>query len=146
MLNLRVAAQAYRSLQRAWDWTRISFCYLARGTSLQRSTEASGVKLFLESAATEMAAEIYPVLTLLLVAPLWCDLGFFPNSRDNKAAANLRPIYQQNILCEYPLVTAARPSARRRRWRPPRSGRPVTPAWPGGRDRDAPSLRISIST
>ena len=27
----------------------------------------------------------------LPVAPLWCDLGFFPNSRGNKAAANLRP-------------------------------------------------------
>ena len=24
------------------------------------------------------------------VVPLWCDLGFFPNSRGNKAAANLR--------------------------------------------------------
>ena len=24
--------------------------------------------------------------------PLWCDLGFFPNSRGNKAAANLRPM------------------------------------------------------
>ena len=22
---------------------------------------------------------------------MWCDLGFFPNSRGNKAAANLRP-------------------------------------------------------
>ena len=32
-----------------------------------------------------------PVRTLL-VAPLWCDLGFVPNSRGNKAAANLRPI------------------------------------------------------
>ena len=31
-----------------------------------------------------------PVWTLP-VAPLWCDLGFFPNSRGNKAAANLRP-------------------------------------------------------
>ena len=31
-----------------------------------------------------------PVRTLP-VAPLWCDLGFFPNSRGNKAAANLRP-------------------------------------------------------
>ena len=31
-----------------------------------------------------------PVQTLP-VAPLWCDLGFFPNSRGNKAAANLRP-------------------------------------------------------
>ena len=31
-----------------------------------------------------------PVRTLP-VAPLWCDLGFFPNSRDNKVAANLRP-------------------------------------------------------
>ena len=31
-----------------------------------------------------------PVRTLL-VAPLWCDLGFFPNSRGNKAAANLCP-------------------------------------------------------
>ena len=27
----------------------------------------------------------------LPVAPLWCDLGFVPNSRGNKAAANLRP-------------------------------------------------------
>ena len=26
------------------------------------------------------------------VAPLWCDLGFVPNSRGNKAAANLRPM------------------------------------------------------
>ena len=32
-----------------------------------------------------------PVRTLP-VAPLWCDLGFVPNSRGNKAAANLRPI------------------------------------------------------
>ena len=31
-----------------------------------------------------------PVRTLP-VAPLWCDLGFVPNSRGNKAAANLRP-------------------------------------------------------
>ena len=27
----------------------------------------------------------------LPVAPLWCDLGFVPNSRGNKAAANLSP-------------------------------------------------------
>ena len=33
---------------------------------------------------------INPVRTLQ-VAPLWCDLGFFPNSRGNKAAANLIP-------------------------------------------------------
>ena len=32
-----------------------------------------------------------PVQTLP-VAPLWCDLEFFPNSRGNKAAANLRPL------------------------------------------------------
>ena len=32
----------------------------------------------------------FPVRTLL-VAPLWCDLGLFPNSRGNKAVANLRP-------------------------------------------------------
>ena len=25
------------------------------------------------------------------MAPLWCDLEFVPNSRGNKAAANLRP-------------------------------------------------------
>ena len=31
-----------------------------------------------------------PVRTLP-VAPLWCDLGFFPNSRGNKPAANLPP-------------------------------------------------------
>ena len=29
-----------------------------------------------------------PVRTLL-VAPLWCDLGYVPNSRGNKAAANI---------------------------------------------------------
>ena len=34
-----------------------------------------------------------PVRTLP-VAPLWCDLGFVPNSRGNKAAANLRPLQQ----------------------------------------------------
>ena len=28
----------------------------------------------------------------LQVAPLWCDLGFVPNSRGNKAVANLRPM------------------------------------------------------
>ena len=37
-----------------------------------------------------------PVRTLP-VAPLWCDLGFVPNSRGNKAAANLRPIYCYNM-------------------------------------------------
>ena len=31
-----------------------------------------------------------PIRTLP-VAPLWCDLGFVPNSRGNKAAANLCP-------------------------------------------------------
>ena len=31
----------------------------------------------------------------LPVAPLWCDLGFFPSSRGNKAAVNPRP----NMLC-----------------------------------------------
>ena len=35
----------------------------------------------------------FPVRTLP-VAPLWCDLGFVPNSRGNKAAANLRPAGQ----------------------------------------------------
>ena len=35
-----------------------------------------------------------PVRTLP-VAPLWCDLGFVPNSRGNKAAANLRPREQE---------------------------------------------------
>ena len=34
----------------------------------------------------------YPVRTLP-VAPLWCDLGFVPNSRGNKAAANVRPMH-----------------------------------------------------
>ena len=36
-----------------------------------------------------------PVRTLP-VAPLWCDLGFVPNSRGNKAAANLRPYVMKN--------------------------------------------------
>ena len=39
-----------------------------------------------------------PVRTLP-VAPLWCDLGFVPNSRGNKAAANLR--LTQNIRPEW---------------------------------------------
>ena len=38
-----------------------------------------------------------PVRTLL-VAPLWCDLGFVPNSRGNKAAANLRPASEVSPL------------------------------------------------
>ena len=33
----------------------------------------------------------FPVRTLP-VAPLWYDLGFFPNSHGNKAVANLLPI------------------------------------------------------
>ena len=37
-----------------------------------------------------------PVRTLP-VAPLWCDLGFVPNSRGNNAAANLRPVYMHYI-------------------------------------------------
>ena len=44
-----------------------------------------------------------PVRTLP-VAPLWCDLGFVPNSRGNKAAANLRPKNNTsfyNILIKY---------------------------------------------
>ena len=32
------------------------------------------------------------------VAPLWCDLGFVPNSLGNKAAAILRPIYAA-LIC-----------------------------------------------
>ena len=31
------------------------------------------------------------IVRTLPVAPLWCDLGFVPDSRGNKAAANLRP-------------------------------------------------------
>ena len=38
----------------------------------------------------------FPVRTLL-VAPLWCDLGFFPNCRGNKAVANLRPTQIRSI-------------------------------------------------
>ena len=30
------------------------------------------------------------IVRTLPVAPLWCDLGFVPDSRGNKAAANLR--------------------------------------------------------
>ena len=37
-----------------------------------------------------------PVRTLP-VAPLWCDLGIFPNSRSTKAAANLSPPPSINI-------------------------------------------------
>ena len=39
-----------------------------------------------------------PVRTLP-VAPLWCDLGFVPNSRGNKAAANLRPSLIHQLKC-----------------------------------------------
>ena len=38
----------------------------------------------------------FPIRTLP-VAPLWCDLGFVPNSRGNKAAANLRPTDQPSM-------------------------------------------------
>ena len=43
----------------------------------------------------------FPVRTLS-VAPLWCDLGFVPNSRGNKAAANLRPIDAKKHISQYP--------------------------------------------
>ena len=36
---------------------------------------------------------------ILLVAPLWCDLGFVPNSRGNKAAANLCPANTKGLNC-----------------------------------------------
>ena len=39
-----------------------------------------------------------PVRTLP-VAPLWCDLGFVPNGRGNKAAANLSPMYLFVLIC-----------------------------------------------
>ena len=38
----------------------------------------------------ELEAVGFQVRTLP-VAPLWCDLGFVPNSRGIEAAANLRP-------------------------------------------------------
>ena len=41
-----------------------------------------------------------PVRTLP-VAPLWCDLGFVPNSRGYKAAANLRPIHVSGFVLNY---------------------------------------------
>ena len=53
-----------------------------------------------------------PVRTLL-VAPLWCDLGFFPNSRGNKAAVNLSPkrshdnCNEQNKVVEYNLMKSS---------------------------------------
>ena len=37
-----------------------------------------------------------PVRTLS-VAPLWCDLGFVPNSRGNNAAANLSPMHHLSL-------------------------------------------------
>ena len=48
-----------------------------------------------ESKATKVCSQICSKQNALLshvVAPLWCDLGFVPNSRGNKAVANLRPI------------------------------------------------------
>ena len=42
------------------------------------------------------------------MAPLWCDLGFFPYSSGNKASANLSPTYSASyapLLC-YFLVDA----------------------------------------
>ena len=36
-------------------------------------------------------ANIFPVFLNRALQGLWCDLGFFPNSHGNKAAANLRP-------------------------------------------------------
>ena len=42
-----------------------------------------------------------PVRTLPVV-PLWCDLGFIPNSRGNKAAVNLRPTTTQAVREQRP--------------------------------------------
>ena len=46
-----------------------------------------------------------PVRTVTVV-PLWCDLGFFPNSRGNKAAANLRPIMHEYQSTKVPDTVA----------------------------------------
>ena len=47
----------------------------------------------------------------LPVAPLWCDLGFFPNSCGNKAAANLSPIYNESkCICNSTGTTLRAPS------------------------------------
>ena len=47
----------------------------------------------------------------LPVAPLWCDLGFVPNSRGNKAAANLRPMLclSWNLLPDWSLTNRLSP-------------------------------------
>ena len=48
-------------------------------------------------------SRLSPVRTLP-VAPLWCDLGFFPNSCGNKAAANLRPRLGRSLMPQRQLV------------------------------------------
>ena len=45
----------------------------------------------------------WPPVRTLPVAPLWCDLGFVPNSRGNKleAAANLRPNLKDQLNMKF---------------------------------------------
>ena len=39
--------------------------------------------------------------TASISAPLWCELGFVPDSRGNKAAANLRPEMVKRYWLQY---------------------------------------------
>ena len=59
------------------------------------------------------------------VAPLWCDLGFFPNSRGYKAATNLRPNSQlsESSKCSRYCVAGQRMSLRGNPCLPTQSGR-----------------------
>ena len=48
--------------------------------------------MFCPSWKWHITGSLWSPVRTLQVAPLWCDLGFFPNSRGNKAAQNLCPI------------------------------------------------------
>ena len=43
--------------------------------------------------SSKKAVGLYTPVRSLPVEPLWCDLGFFLNSRGNKAVTNLRPTW-----------------------------------------------------
>ena len=58
----------------------------------------------------QLVSSSTPTVVVVQVVPLWCDLGFFPNSRGNKAAANLRPSISR-VAARFPKVSKWHPVA-----------------------------------
>ena len=91
-------SQALSSSYSDTEWLLLemaeSRCTAAGRTANMAGLEAEEHLLGWASMEKPFSTSWSPVRTLP-VAPLWCDLGFVPNGRGNKAAANLCPHEQK---------------------------------------------------